>query len=200
MSTTKLVTIVIGDSYLNDFNQTARARFEAYAERCGYEAVIITQPIRELPGKKYTWQKLCLHELPWFKEGVNVICLDSDILIANDAPAFPEVPDGFIGAAIDKGDIGINSGVLAYKASPQIAEIFEECLKDPDPFWDQFALNRVLRERNLFHQIDPHFHCMFYLRDRNILNAIFQRHWIYHSLSSKKKLKLIQWLLKLQRR
>jgi hypothetical protein len=197
---TKLVTIVIGESYLKDFNETARDRFEAYAARCGYEPIIITEPIRQIPGKKLTWQKLCLPDLPWFREGTRVICLDCDILIANDAPPFPEVPRGYVGAVLDKGDMGINSGVLVYEASPEIADIFEECHKDPDPYWDQMALNRVLNERKRFHPIDPHFHCMFYVRSWTLFKSLFGHHWLYHSLSSKKKLFWIESLLRLQRR
>lgn len=197
---TKLVTIVIGDAYIRDFDTMARERFEHYAGRCGYDPVIITEPIREIPGKKLTWQKLCLHDLPWFQEGPKVICLDSDLLIARDAPPFPDVPDGYVGAVLDKGDIGINSGVLVYQASLQIAAIFEECHKDPDPFWDQFALNRVLRERDRFYPIDPRFHCMFYVRSWTIFRSLFRRYWLYHSLSSKRKLALIRLQLQLQGR
>ena len=194
---TKLVTIVIGDAYIRDFNATARERFMNYAERCHYEPVIITQPIREIPGKKLTWQKLCLHDLPWFSEQPQVICLDSDMLITKDAPPFPIVPDGYIGAVLDKGTIGINSGVLTYRATPEIASIFDECLTDPDPYWDQFALTRVLTARKKFHPIDPHFHCMFYVRSWTLFRSLTRRYWIYHSLSSKRKLSLIQVLLKL---
>lgn len=197
---TKLVTIVIGETYVKDFNETARERFEAYAERCGYEPVIITEPIRDIPGKKLTWQKLCLHDLPWFKKGTRIICLDCDILIAKDAPPFPDVPSGYVGAVLDKGDIGINSGVLVYEASQEIADIFEEAHKDPDPYWDQIALNRVVHERNRFHPIDPHFHCMFYIRSWTVFRSVLGHHWLYHALSSKKKLGVIEKLLQLQRR
>jgi hypothetical protein len=197
---TRLVTIVLGESYVRDFDDTARARFEAYAERCGYEPMILTDLIREIPGKKLTWQKLCLHDLPWFSEGGKIICLDSDILIAKDAPPFPDVPDGMIGAVEDKGNIGINSGVLVYRASPAIAEIFEACHEDPDPYWDQFALNRELRKRDRFYAMDPRFHCMFYVRSTTLFRSIFRRHWLYHSLSSKRKLALIRAFLAIQGR
>jgi len=197
---TKLVTIVIGESYLRDFNTFSRERFESYARRCGYDPVIITEPIRHIEGKKLTWQKLCLHDLPWFSEGWDVICLDSDMLIANDAKPFPSVPDGYIGAVLDKGDFGVNSGVLVYRASPLIGEIFEECHKDPDPYWDQIALHHVLQKRNRLHLIDGRYHCMFYLRSWSLLRSLFVRHWLYHSLSSKRKLSLIESILRLQGR
>lgn len=199
-SITKLVTIVIGDRYIADFNRLSRDRFEAYAGRCGYEPVIITKPIREIPGKKLTWQKLCLQDLAWFQESPNIICLDSDIIIARDAPPFPEIPSGYVGGVLDKGGIGLNSGVLVYRAGPEIAEIFEECHLDPDPFWDQTALNRVLQQRKRFHPIDRRYHCMFYLRSWTFPRSLFVKHWLYHSLSSKRKLSLIQLLLSARRR
>jgi hypothetical protein len=52
-----LVTIVIGQKYTELFDQFSRERFENYARRHGYETLVVDQPIRELPGKKLTWQK-----------------------------------------------------------------------------------------------------------------------------------------------
>jgi hypothetical protein len=57
---TALVAIVIGDAYRRIYDQYIRARFESYAQRHGYDLRVIDQPIRDLPGKKFTWQKLLL--------------------------------------------------------------------------------------------------------------------------------------------
>ncbi|MEI8313534.1 MAG: hypothetical protein WCH98_22525 [Verrucomicrobiota bacterium] len=97
-----LVTIVIGQKYTELFNGFSRSRFEYYARRHGYETLVVDKPIRELPGKKLTWQKCCLHDLEWVRSMDMVAFLDSDILIAKDAPALPLVEPGKVGGVMDK--------------------------------------------------------------------------------------------------
>src|SRR5262245_3333639 len=123
---TALVTIAIGKKYEDMFERYAAARFRAYADRCGYDAKIITKPIRDLPGKKFTWQKMLLFELPWFRDYDQIIALDSDILIAHDAPPFPEVPAGKIVAALDKGPFEVNSGVMVFRPGPEVEAVLQE--------------------------------------------------------------------------
>jgi hypothetical protein len=195
-----LVTIVIGEKYTELFDEFSRARFENYARRHGYETLVVDRPIRELPGKKLTWQKCCLHDLEWVRSMDMVAFLDSDILIAKDAPALPLVEPGKIGGVMDKPPAGLNSGVLLFRPGKEVAAMFEEALLDPDPFWDQVAIDRVLRKNNALQLIDPRFHCMFYVRSRRIFRAVFGRNWIYHSLHGKSKLTLISRLLALQGR
>lgn len=178
----------------------ARKRFEDYAERCGYETLVITEPIRDLPKRKFTWQKLCMQDLPWFGDGRQVICIDSDILIARDAPPFPDVPDGMVAGVLDKEPQGLNSGVLSYRATPEIAELMDLCHADPDPFWDQRALWKLLQEQGRFMPLDKRYHCMFYMRSWSLFNSLFGHNWLYHSLGSKRKLKFIETLLKMQGR
>jgi hypothetical protein len=195
-----LVTVVIGPKYTELFDEFSRARFENYARRHGYETLVVDRPIRELPGKKLTWQKCCLHDLEWVRSMDMVAFLDSDILIAKDAPALPLVEPGKIGGVMDKPPAGLNSGVLLFRPGKEVAAMFEEALLDPDPFWDQVAIDRVLRKNNALQLIDPRFHCMFYVRSRRIFRAVFGRNWIYHSLHGKSKLTLISRLLALQGR
>lgn len=197
---TALVTIAIGDRFQQLYQRFARDRFEGYASRHGYDLRVITEPVRDIPGKKLTWQKLCLGDVPWFSDYDRIACLDSDILIARDAPALPEVLPGLVGCALDKGPFQINSGVLIYRPGPDIVALFEDALKDDDPFWDQKALTRVLQERGRYHLIDRRFHCMFYVRSWSVFRSVFQRHWFYHALHGKRKLELIERLLKLQGR
>ena len=195
-----LVTIVIGEKYTELFDEFSRARFVNYARRHGYETLVVDRLIRELPGKKLTWQKCCLHDLEWVRSMDMVAFLDSDILIAKDAPALPLVEPGKIGGVMDKPPAGLNSGVLLFRPGKEVAAMFEEALLDPDPFWDQVAIDRVLRKNNALQLIDPRFHCMFYVRSRRIFRAVFGRNWIYHSLHGKSKLTLISRLLALQGR
>lgn len=195
-----LVTIVIGEKYTQLFDQYSRSRFEEYARRHDYDARVISEKIRELPGKKLTWQKCCLLDLEWVRSKDLIAFLDSDILIAKDAPALPDIAPGCIGGVMDKPPAGLNSGVLVFRPGAEVSEIFEKALLDPDPFWDQVALDRVLREKKALVLLDPRFHCMFYVRSMRLLTALFRRNWFYHSLHGKSKLAIIDRLLALQRR
>ena len=198
---TALVAIVIGDAYRRIYEQFIRARFEAYARRHGYELRVIDRPIRDLPGKKFTWQKLLLPETPWFGDYDRIAFVDSDIFIARDAPELPAVPDGKVGLVPDKGaPFQYNSGVLIYRPGPAIADAFAEALKDPDPFWDQWALTRVLQARGMDHAIDRRFNRLVYVRCWSLPGTLFGRHWFYHALCGKSKLKLADRLLRLQGR
>ena len=195
-----LVTIVIGPKYSELFEQYSLSRFHDYAHRHGYETLIVDKPIRDLPGKKLTWQKCCLHDLEWVRSKDLVAFLDSDTLIAKDAPPLPPVEFGKIGGVMDKPPAGLNSGVLIFRPGKEVEAMFEEALLDRDPFWDQVALERVVRKNNALQLIDPRFHCMFYIRSWRFFSALFKRHWIYHSLHGKSKLAIIHRLLRIQRR
>ncbi len=201
---TALVTIVIGDAYRRIYDRYVRARLERYAERHGYGLRVIEQPILDLPGKKFTWQKLCLPEMPWFGRFDRLAVLDSDILIAADAPALPEVPDGAVGLVADKGTaempVQYNSGVLVYRPCPAVAAAFAEARKDSEPFWDQWALTRVLRERKMDHVIDRRFNRLVYVRCWSFPGTVMGRHWFYHALCGKSKLDLVDRLLRWQGR
>lgn len=195
-----MVTIVIGAKYNALFERYSRTRFDDYACRHGYETQVIKHPIRDLPGKKFTWQKCCLHDLKWVREKDLIAFLDSDTLIAHDAPPLPNVDFGKIGGVMDKPPAGLNSGVLIFRPGEQVAAMFEAALLDPDPFWDQVALERVLRQNDALQLIDTRFHCLFYLRSWRFFPAFFKRQWIYHSPHGKSKLAIIDCLLGLQNR
>ena len=201
---TALVAIVIGERYRALYDQYIRTRFERYAQRHGYELKLVEQPLLDLPGKKFTWQKLCLPAAPWFGTYDRLAVLDSDILIANDAPALPEVPDGKVGLVADKGTaqmpVQYNSGVLVYRPTAAVAEAFAEARRDPEPFWDQWALTRVLRERHMDYLIDRRFNRLVYVRCWSFPGTVFRKHWFYHALCGKSKLDLADRLLRWQGR
>lgn len=202
--TTCLVTIVIGDAYRAMYDEFVRERFEGYARRHGYDVRVIDRPILDLPGKKFTWQKLCLPAVPWFAQYDRLAVLDSDILIARDAPPLPDVPAGKVGIVADKGTAAMpvqyNSGVLVYRPEPAVVDAFAEARKDPEPYWDQWALTRVLRERKMDHLLGNRFNRLFYVRCLSLPGTVFGRHWFYHALGGKSKLDLVQRLLRWQGR
>ena len=194
---TCIATIVIGARYQNAFNRFCRARLENYCARHGYDLKILTTVIRELPGKKLTWQKILLPELPWWRTYDQVCIMDSDILVANDAPALPVISADQIGCVPDKLPDQINSGVLVYAPGEAVAACFAEALKDPEPYWDQRALSRVMRERNMEAVLDGRFNRQVFLRCRSLPSTLFGRHWFYHALSGKSKIRLIHYWLKM---
>ena len=157
---TAIVTIVIGDRFRALYDRYARARFDDYARRHGYDLRVITDVVRDIPGKKLTWQKLCLGDQPWFRDYDRIACLDSDILIASDAPALPEVPPGRVGCVLDKGPFQINSGVLIYRPGGRDRGALRGGAGGSGPFWDKKALTEVLKARDRYHLIDPRFHRM----------------------------------------
>jgi hypothetical protein len=194
---TCVATIVIGDAYLRDFNRSCRSRLERYCARHGYDLKVLSSVIRNLPGKKLTWQKILLPELPWWQDYDQVCVMDSDVLVANDAPALPVIPAGQIGCVPDKLPDQINSGVLVYAPGRAVAECFAEALKDTDPLWDQRALSRVMRERGMETMIDPRFNRQVFLRCRSLPATLFKRHWLYHACADKSKARAIHYWLRL---
>lgn len=185
---TCVTTIVIGKNYQRDFDQYCRARLEDYCSRHRYDLKIMTSVIRDLPGKKLTWQKILLPELAWWRNYGQVCIMDSDILVARDAPPLPVVPVGRIGCVADKLPNQVNSGVLVYAPGEAVADCFAEALQDPEPFWDQRALSRVMRQRNMETVIDRRFNRQFFIRCRSLPSSLFGQHWFYHACAGKSKM------------
>ena len=199
-TTTCLATIMIGETYQHSFDRFSRERLERYCARHGYDLKILTTVIRELPGKKLTWQKILLPELPWWKDYEQVCVLDSDILVAYDAPALPVIPHGKIGCVQDKLPNQINSGVLVYHPDETIATVMKEALKDNEPYWDQRALSQAMAPQSMALTIDSRFNRLFFFKCWSFPASLLRRHWFYHACSSKAKLRLIHFWLKLTAR
>lgn len=197
---TALCTIVVGKTYQEAFDRYCRRRFERYASRHGYAAIILTEPVRDLPGRKLTWQKLCLPDLPWWRDYDQVAFVDADILIARDAPALPVISPGKIGGVPDKLPYQINSGVLVYHPDASIKALFDEALLDEDPFWDQRALSRVMLYRRMERTIDPRFNRQFYFKCWSLFSSLFCRQWFYHACHGKTKMPFIHAWLRLSLR
>ena len=194
-SKTAFCTIVVGAPYMAAFDKYSRRRFEGYAARHGYDPIVLTEPVRDLEGKKFTWQKLCLPDLPWWWEYEQVAFVDADIIIARDAPALPVMQPGKVGVVPDKLPFQVNSGVLVYHPDDVIKSLFDEALQDKDPFWDQRALSRVMFYRRMEKLIDPRFNRQFYFVCWTIFSSLFRRQWFYHACHGKVKLPFISaWL------
>jgi hypothetical protein len=83
-----LVTIAIGDRYLQEYNTYFRRSQEEYARRCGYDFKVITDfldprlKVRDL----ISFNKILVCSTPWAKQYDFVIFIDADILISSSAP------------------------------------------------------------------------------------------------------------------
>jgi hypothetical protein len=194
-SKTCIVSVVIGPKYQEVFDRYSRKRLENYCTRHGYDLKILTEPVRELEGKKYTWQKLLLPECDWWRSYDQVVFMDSDIVVAKDAPALPVVSSGKIGGVPDKLPYQMNSGVWIAHPDEEIESCFTEALEDQDPFWDQKALTRVMLHRYMDEPIDGRFNRQVYFKCWSFLGTLFRRHWFYHACHGKLKLPFIHaWL------
>lgn len=98
-----LVTLAIGDFYLDTLERYCLPTWRPYAEKHGYDLIVLTEPIdppKEGSRKSLHWQKLLITLLPDIKVYDRVVWLDSDILInAAAAPCIvSQTEEGRIGA------------------------------------------------------------------------------------------------------
>ncbi|GEM_PF-1944303 len=196
---TCVAVVVIGESYRKNFADYAEARFRAYCERHGYDLKLITEPVRELPDKSLIWQKFLIRELAWWREYDQVAYVDSDVIIAKDAPALPVIPEGKLAGVVDKLPYQMNGGLMIYQPSDAIYDLFEEVLADEDEqkliTWDQAALTRVTQYRKMHMEIDRRFNRLVFFRCWTIFGTLFRKNWFYHCAHGKKKIPLIsRWL------
>jgi lipopolysaccharide biosynthesis glycosyltransferase len=84
-----LVTLAVGEQYLNQYNELFRKSQESYANKCGYDFRIITEFIDS--GLKHpdtiTFNKILVCSLEWSKNYDFIIFIDADILIRKNSPA-----------------------------------------------------------------------------------------------------------------
>ena len=83
-----LVTLAIGDQYLEIYNTLFRPSQEAYAKRHGYEFRVVTEYLDEdlLHKSLISFQKALVFSQPWSKEYDVIIFVDADIYIRPDSP------------------------------------------------------------------------------------------------------------------
>ena len=82
-----LVTICIGEKYLQQYNTLFRPSQEKYAIKCGYDFKVITDYI---DGPKNThlisFNKILVCDYNWEKEYDFIIFIDADIIINENTP------------------------------------------------------------------------------------------------------------------
>lgn len=89
-----IVTLAIGDAYRQNFDLLCRKGWSAYAERHGYDLVVIKEPLdvsERARKRSLAWQKCLVLGAPDVAQYEQVVWIDSDIYIN---PAAPSVMEG----------------------------------------------------------------------------------------------------------
>lgn len=82
-----LVTICIGEQYLQQYNMLFRASQEKYANKCGYDFKIITDFIKEPRHfSVISFNKVLVCDYNWSSEYDFIIFVDADVIINENAP------------------------------------------------------------------------------------------------------------------
>jgi len=102
MPRTALVTLTIGPYFQDAFRQIAEPSWREYAERFGYELIVIANPLdnsARAQQRSPAWQKCLVASEPWAADFDRIVWLDCDLVINNaTAPDISlAVPAGLIG-------------------------------------------------------------------------------------------------------
>jgi hypothetical protein len=96
-----LVTIAIGDKYLQEYNKLFRKSQELYAKRHGYDFKVVTDFLETSLSKKQrsaiSFQKILVCSQEWSSNYNTIIFIDADILINSEAPQIHEFSGEKIG-------------------------------------------------------------------------------------------------------
>jgi hypothetical protein len=103
MSNTKaIVTILIGEGFINSYKKYCEKNWKLYADKHGYDIVIFTEPLdtsERAKKRSPSWQRCLIFQNPVLKKYERVVWIDSDILINHFAAPciFSAVPEEKIG-------------------------------------------------------------------------------------------------------
>jgi hypothetical protein len=83
-----LVTLAIGDRYLEIYNRLFRPSQEAYAKRHGYDFKVVTEYLDDdlMHKSLVSFQKALVFSQPWSYKYESIIFVDADIYIRPDSP------------------------------------------------------------------------------------------------------------------
>lgn len=82
-----LVTICIGEKYLEQYNKLFRPSQENYAKRCRYDFKVITDYIKEPKHRNLiNMNKWLLCQLEWSNDYDYIIFIDADVIINDKSP------------------------------------------------------------------------------------------------------------------
>ena len=102
MAKQAIVTLAIGADYAERFERHCRANWTAYANRHGFDLIVITHPLdtsERARSRSPAWQKCLILGAPQVAGYDRVVWVDSDICINPAAPSILDgVPPELIGA------------------------------------------------------------------------------------------------------
>jgi hypothetical protein len=105
MNDAAIVTLAIGDKYLSYWQKYCERSWRAYAQKCNYDLIVITEPLdRSLraAARSPAWQKCLVLSQEFSASYRQIISLDCDIVI-NDQTAPPitdQTPHELVGGVI----------------------------------------------------------------------------------------------------
>lgn len=102
-NSTALVTLAIGENYLNQWEKLCRKNWEQYANKYGYDIICIDTPLdnsERAQKRSPAWQKCLVLSQNFSKKYERIVWIDSDILInTSNAPCIvKDVPVEKVGA------------------------------------------------------------------------------------------------------
>jgi hypothetical protein len=135
------VIFLIGDKYVNNFNNIFKKNIEEYCKKYDYDLIILNQLIKnelEMDVKKFYWQRLLIPNK--FKNYDFVVSLDSDIYININSPELPfnNIPIGKVAAINERKYFGN----YEWRENIQIKHNWEKTGKD----W--YALSGEIKSYN----------------------------------------------------
>ncbi len=119
-----IVTLAIGQAYEAIFEKYCRSLWSLYAEKHGFDLIVITQHLDNSPRAKsrnISWQKCLIFSDPRIQKYDRVIWVDSDILIN------PNSPDITLGVPLEK------VGVVDEAATPTKEDLRVYCDRPHKP-------------------------------------------------------------------
>lgn len=90
-----IVTLAIGDEYLNMFDRYCYHSWNAYCDEFGYDLILITSPLDDSIRafkRSAAWQKLLILSQGWSSEYERIVWVDSDVIM-NPCYAY-DISDG----------------------------------------------------------------------------------------------------------
>ena len=100
-----IVIFIIGDNYIQKFNNKFRNTLTQYCSKYGYELILLNEYIKNEPNmdkKKFYWQRMLIPDK--FSEYDYVVSMDSDIFVNPNSPPIPfdKIPEGKIAAVNER--------------------------------------------------------------------------------------------------
>ena len=131
MTRKAIVTLAIGAAYDERFERFCRPNWAAYAERHGFDLIVIKDPLdvsERAQTRSPAWQKCLILGAPGMADYERIVWIDSDIILNPAAPSILDgVPPERIGVTDEhsypSADVrqAILGGIIA--AAPQTAEV-----------------------------------------------------------------------------